>query len=268
MAFRLAALIALALLAGPSPSAASGPETAEGFQALLTRAADGDPQAMFQAGRLYETGQGTPRNLSLALDWYRKAAEAGAPSGWHQLGLAYEIGKGVTADRDQALEYLRRGAEIGLKDAAYSLVSLTLAGFPPGPGEIQAALDLLKQAGESEAQAWMTLGAFFENGLGLSPNYSRALDWYRKAADLGLPEAFYSLGVSYEIGFGVTADAALALANFQKAAELKLPAAAYKLAALHLNSVLIPPDPLKAVDYLHQAVAGGHAEAANELGVI
>jgi len=143
-----------------------------------------------------------------------------------------------------------------------------LAGPGPGSREIQAAREILTQAGETEARTYMTLGAFYENGLGLSPNYSQALAWYGKAADLGLAEAFYSLGVSYEIGLGAQADAAMALANFQKAADLKLPAAAYKLYALHLNNVLIPPDPGKAVDYLRRAAADGHAEAANELGVI
>jgi TPR repeat protein len=260
-----ALLFAPPALTAPDPGA---PEAEDSLQALLAKAEGGDAQAMYQAGRLYETGQNVPRNLSLALGWYQKAAAAGAPAGWHQSGLAYEIGKGVAADRDRAAEQLRRAAEAGLKDAAYSLVSLTLAGPGPGPGEIQAALDILKKAGETEARAYMTLGAFYENGLGLSPNYSRALDWYGKAAELGLPEAFYSLGVCYEIGLGTTADAGAALANFQKAAALKLPAAAYKLAALHLGGVLAAPDPAKAVDYLRQAVADGHAEAANELGAI
>jgi TPR repeat protein len=263
----LALLMALLIFALPL-TAAGQAEDPGSLQALLAQAEAGDAQAMYQVGRLYETGSNAPRNLSLALDWYKKAGEAGAPAGWRQAGLAYEIGKGVAADRSRAMEYLRRAAEAGLKDAAYSLVSLTLAGPGPGPLDIQSALNILLGAGETEARAWMTLGAFYENGLGLSPNYSRALGWYGKAAELGLAEAFYSLGVSYEIGLGAAVDPGQALANFQKAADLKLAAAAYKLAELHLNGLLIPPDHGKAVAYLRQAVADGHAEAANELGVI
>ena len=265
----LALTLTLALMIfSPLPLFASGPagpET-ETLQALLARAEGGDAQARLQVGRLYEAGRDMPRNLSLALGWYEKAAQAGEPEGWRQMGLAYETGKGTAANRTRAQEYLHRAAEAGLRDAAYSLASLTLAGLGPNHREIKAALDILKKAGETEAAARMILGAFYESVR--PPHYSRALEEYRKAAELGLPEALFSLGVCYEIGLGAAADAGQALANFQKAADLKLAAAAYKLASLHLNGVLIKPDHQKAVGYLHQAVAGGHAEAANELGAI
>jgi TPR repeat protein len=152
--------------------------------------------------------------------------------------------------------------------AADDRVTVTPADHGYDNGEISAAQEKLKKAGETEALAQMTMGVFYENGLGVSPNYSRALERYGKAADLGLPEAFFGLGVCYEIGLGAAADAGQALANFQKAADLKLSAASYKLASLHMNGALVRPDHKKAVGYLHQAEADGHAEAANELGVI
>ncbi|KXS56863.1 MAG: hypothetical protein AMR96_00305 [Candidatus Adiutrix intracellularis] len=242
----------------------------ETFEVVLKKAEAGDVEAMYQVGRLYETaGRGAPRNFSTAVVWYRKAAEAGRPEGFLQLGLSYEIGKGVTADRGKALEYLRQAALMDLKEAVYALVTLTLAGTGPSSADLQTARKYLIELGkEAEPQTFMTLGAFYENGIGIAPNYTEALFWYQKAAATNLPEAFYSLGVCYEVGLGAAAEPAKAILNFQKAADLKIPNAAYKLAFIYLEGFLVDIDQDKAISYLKEALENGQAEAGNELGVI
>lgn len=242
----------------------------ETFEAVLKKAEAGEVEAMYQVGRLYEAAdRGAPKNFSTAVGWYRKAAEAGRPEGFLQLGLAYKIGKGVTADRGKALEYLRQAALMDLKEAVYALVTLTLAGTGPSLAELQTARKYLIELGkEVEPQTLMTLGAFYENGIGVAPNYTEALSWYQKAAAMNFPEAFYSLGICYEVGLGVSAEPAKAILNFQKAADLKMPNAAYKLAFIYLEGFLTDIDQNKAIGYLKEALENGQAEAGNELGVI
>ena len=67
------------------------------------------------------------------------------------------------------------------------------------------------EAAKGNVNAMLTLGRFYEQGVGVSRNYTKAMEWYDKAAKAGQPEGYYNLGVCYEIGMGVTADAAKAV---------------------------------------------------------
>ncbi|MDR1044981.1 MAG: sel1 repeat family protein [Candidatus Adiutrix sp.] len=252
------------------PTEAEGRQaiTAQEAVALLTNSAEqGQPEAMMSLASFYEQGLGVARNHSEALEWYQKAAEKNLPAGFYQLGLAYEAGKGVTANRDAAVTYFQKAADLKVAEAAYKLAALAMAG-PAAKSDDQKALDYLRKAGVSGPRGQETLGTFYENGVGVIPNYSTAFNWYQKAAAGGLATAYFRLGTCYEIGFGTAADPQAALANFQKAADLKLAAAAYKLAALYLGGALTPPDQKKAFQYLQGAANNGHALAANELGVV
>jgi len=252
------------------PGLTEGQRTISAQQAvtMLSKAAEGgDAEAMMGLASFYEQGLGVPRDMTKALSWYEKAAGQNFPNAFYQLGLAYEAGKGVKADREQALKNFQKAAELKVAEAPYKLASLAMTSTPAKPDE-KKALEYLKAGGITGAQAMETIGTFYENGVGVAPNYSTAFNWYKKAAEAGRAEALFRLGICYETGFGAAVDPQAALAAFQKASDLKMGAASYKLAAIYLGGVLIPPDSKKAVAYLQTALANGHAVAANELGVI
>ncbi len=264
-------------LAGPGPRNGTAPtENAEAQRTIsaqeainmLTRAADGgDAEAMMGLASFYEQGLGVPRDLTKAMEWFEKAAAKNFPAAYYQLGLAYEAGKGGQADREKALANFQKAADLKVAEAPYKLASLAMASTPAKPDE-KKALDHLKAGGVTGAKALETIGTFFENGVGVTPNYTTAFNWYKKAAEEGLPEALFRLGTCYETGFGTKTNPQEAIAAFEKASDLKMGAASYKLAAIYLGGVLTPPDSQKAVTYLEAALANGHSVAANELGVI
>jgi len=133
----------------------------------------------------------------------------------------------------------------------------------------EAAFALM--AGEAEkgsAAAMLTLGQFYEQGVGIARNYSKALEWYEKAAKAGQAEGFYNLGVCYEIGMGAAADAAKALQNFQRAADMGLPIAMNKLASMFISGNGAARDTAKGISWLDKAANAGVAAAANDLGAI
>lgn len=258
----------------PLTSGGSSPEPAadgqrrvspqELFATLSKAAAEGQGPAMYDLGVLYERGLGTTRSFTLAVQWYQKAADAGVAGAYQQLGLAYERGQGVAVDQKKADDYFQKAASLDLPEASYRLALRALAS-PPAKGTEQKALDNLKAAGQTSAQAQETLGTFYEQGLvGGAPNFTKALEWYEKAAKAGAAQAYFRAGVCYELGLGTPANFKTALANFQSAADQKVAEAAYKLAALSQ----LGGDTAKALVYLQQAADGGHAQAANELGVI
>ena len=77
----------------------------EGFQLLLEAAENGVPQACKMLGLLYISGQYAPypeKDESLAVKWWRMAAENGDEEAMYWLGQCYEEGIGVEANEEEA----------------------------------------------------------------------------------------------------------------------------------------------------------------------
>jgi TPR repeat protein len=74
------------------------------------------------------------------------------------------------------------------------------------------------QEGDPEAQAYV--GEIYEKGLGLTPDYQIARQWYLKAAEQGNSRAQINLGYLYENGLGVPKDIAKATEWYKKASGL------------------------------------------------
>ena len=89
--------------------------TAElGYVDSLKKAAEqGDAEAQFFLGHLYDDGDGVPEDDAEAVRWYRKAAEQGNALAQYQLGVMYYRGGGVPQDYAEAVSWFRQGAEQG-----------------------------------------------------------------------------------------------------------------------------------------------------------
>lgn len=133
----------------------------------------------------------------------------------------------------------------------------------------EAAFALVSgEAEKGNAAAMLTLGQFFEQGVGVARNYGKALEWYNKAAQAGQPGGYYNVGVCYEIGMGTAPDMTRAVQSFNKAAELGLAQAMYKLSAVYISGSGVSQDMSKGVSWLAKAADAGLAQAANELGLV
>lgn len=119
-----------------------------------------------------------------------------------------------------------------------------------------------------DAQAMLNLGRFYEQGIGVARNYSKALEWYVKASEQGLAEASYFAGASYEIGQGDQADLIKAADYFEKSAQEGLPEGMYKIATIYLNGEGRSQDTAKAFSWMRNAALAGHGIASNAMGVI
>ncbi len=87
-----------------------------------------------------------------------------------------------------------------------------------GPALAEAA-EFFRQAAELGLPAAMfSLGRAYDKGLGVDKNIAEGAKWYRKAADLGHPGAMASLGTLHEYGEGVPVDIGEALRLYRAAA--------------------------------------------------
>ncbi len=67
-----------------------------------------------------------------------------------------------------------------------------------------------RAAEQGDATAQSFLGAMYHNGKGVATDYAEAVKWYRLAAEQGHAIAQFNLGIMYDIGQGVPQDHVLA----------------------------------------------------------
>lgn len=100
---------------------------------IRTSAKDGDAEAQFLLGKIFDELEGFERDFTEAMKWYREAAGQKHPAATFAVGVLHELGRGVTADLDEATEWYRRAAELDHKEQRITLVRVR---WYPGPEEL------------------------------------------------------------------------------------------------------------------------------------
>ena len=78
----------------------------------------GEASAQLYLGWAYDNGEGVPQDDSLAVAWYRKAAEQGNAYAQNALGVSYDHGEGVPRDFLRAYMWFNLAAAQGNEQAA------------------------------------------------------------------------------------------------------------------------------------------------------
>ena len=203
---------------------------------LLEQAADlGNFYAMADLGNFYMWGDGVEKNDALAKEWLLRAADAGFGDalytyGWNYrdeidpqrlkaweqkaaaegngslyygLGLLYAWGRGVEPDKDEAYAMFSRGAELGHAEATDWLGTMYYWPDYNSMGvDYSKALELFRKAADlGSGSAMVHIGLCYLNGQGVPKDRLKGREWYLKAAEAGYTGCYYSLGdLYYETG--------------------------------------------------------------------
>ena len=141
-------LLALVLAAGLASAAVAGPyedgveayfkgDYATAMRLWRPLADQGDDNAQYNLGVMYERGQGVPQDYAQAVSWYRKAADQGHALAQSILGRMYENGRGVPQDYIQAHMWWNLAASQGLADAGKNRDTVAAMLTPAQIGEAQ-----------------------------------------------------------------------------------------------------------------------------------
>ncbi len=84
-----------------------------GTDSLIGMAENGDIDAQYKLGYIYETGDHVQSDIEKAFKWYKKAADHGQPDACFRLGMMYSDGSLPSNDMKEALLYFKRAAESG-----------------------------------------------------------------------------------------------------------------------------------------------------------
>lgn len=154
-------------------------------------------------------------NYDTALIFYREQAALNNSEAEFMLGRMYHAGEGVKPQHSQAITWYRRAADQGYGPAQMALATLLFDDQKYADASTyyeSAAMD-----GNSEAK--FKLGKIYKEGLGVSPNFSRAFSYFSQAADANHSGAQFELGKMYHSGQGVDLDANTARALIKRSAE-------------------------------------------------
>ncbi len=239
------------------------------------------PEAQYNLGVMYASGEGVPQDDAEAVRWYRMAAEQGHAEAQNNLGVMYDNGRGVTQDDAEAVRWYRIAAEQGEPRAQFNLAGM----YDNGRGVTQDDAEAVRwyriAAEQGEPRAQFNLAGMYDNGRGVTQDDAEAVRWYRIAAEQGEPRAQFNLAGMYDNGRGVTQDDAEAVRWYRIAAEQGEARAQYYLGWMYVGgdpwdqlwlggqasvelAPTVPTDTVLAHMWFNMAGANGDARARSE----
>ncbi|MCD6027478.1 MAG: cobalamin biosynthesis protein CobT [Solimicrobium sp.] len=241
----------------------------------LTDADVGQHQkAAFMLGESYMARSFFRQDKAQALNWYRKASEAGDGDASYRIA---ELLMGAN-NKDDVIEirrYLNLAIIQGHLTAKQTLIAWeNSSNLNSSEEQVQIdlgrayglkkdqlytqAFALLKQLAEkNNAEAQNALGVLYENGLGTQQDFEKAMMCYQLAAENGYVNSFNNIGALYQLGLGVLQDFVEAAKCYQKAAEKENVCALFNLALLFRYGLGVEPNEQVAEASVNKAVALG-----------
>lgn len=264
---------------------------------IYESALDGDSQAHLEFAKCLYDGNGVRRSISLAKEWFRKAAIMGQAEAEYMMSLYARYGlAGEIVDFNEAFIWCLKAAEHGFEDAIYQ----TGMDYYHGYGVTQnyeKAVYWWEKASSNNIFAKYNLGVCYERGLGVKTDYKKAFEYYKLTADKGDADAqenlailyesgrgtnqnyklafkyfslaaaqgkqnsIYNLGVFYFNGYGVKKNKNLAFKYYEIAAKMEVPSALYNLANMYYTGEGTSADIINAMIYYEKAAQKGHKKA-------
>lgn len=233
------------------------------FEETLEAAEDGDEDAMEQVAIAYLNGDDDndiEADPEKAVYWFRKQAELDNPAGCFNLAIQYLKGEGVEQSFEQALYWMKKADENGDKDALahieqYSKI-IELQKKISG-GDLAAKADL--------AAEYMALGSAlgddFEDEF-----YHKSLALAEEAEAAGIVAAEWILALAFEHGRGVETDIEKALEHYRRGAELGNASCQQSLGCIYIKGEYVPEDKKKGFSLCMKAAEQGNGFAMKTVG--
>lgn len=184
---------------------------------LLERSANKeDPEALYLLAKYkIETGV----DVGIVFPMIKKAAKNNVTDVFELIGACYEIGKGIPRNKDMAVQYYKKAADAGILSAQLRLADYYLNGIIVNHDIWQAIYWYKKAAAQNDPYALFMLGTFADQGIGENINKQKALKYFTKSAQLGFAKAQYNIAKYYSQGIITEKESApLAYYWYRKAA--------------------------------------------------
>ena len=180
--------------------------------------------------------------------------------GAFNLGLMYAKGFGVERDFVQAAEWMEKAVAWGDSDGAapakqYRAMAENLKKAQTGDAAAMAEV----------AGTYMAMGGSLAQA-GAGDDYAESLKWAQKAVDAGCPAGYWPLALAYEHGRGVTKGDKKAVEFYKKGAELGHAACQHSYGCRFMTGEGVKKDVKQALALFEKSAAQGYGLAYQALG--
>lgn len=228
----------------------------------FSKSADlGDSLGLYYLAVMYENGFGTNVDKQKAWDLYLASADQKFSPAYRKIAQLIEEGEAPASFTGRELEYYIKAAERNDIDAIHDVIR-----FLENDPDRQKELFSWCQRGAqlNDGKCICKLGKLYFYGMGTEMDEFKAMNCFRKAETMEIPEAYYFLGLAYYEAKGVVSpNIQKAEEYFRKAAEAGYSEAIKAIAELYMQSGQ-ENGYEKAIEYLKTIAEGEHADIAYE----
>lgn len=228
----------------------------------FSKSADlGDSLGLYYLAVMYENGFGTYSNKQKAWDLYLASADQKFSPAYRKIAQLIEEGEAPASFTGRELEYYIKAAERNDIDAIHDVIRF-LENDPDRKKELFSWCQ--RGAQLNDGKCICKLGKLYFYGMGTEMDEFKAMNCFRKAETMEIPEAYYFLGLAYYEAKGVVSpNIQKAEEYFRKAAEAGYSDAIKAIAELYMQSGQ-ENGYEKAIEYLKTIAEGEHADIAYE----
>ena len=200
-----------------------------------------------------------------AFDIWLPLAEEGNAKAQNNVGYLYLKGKGVNKDEDKAKKWLTLA-----KEQSYYKAFWWLGILYEEKKEYSNAYELFKEAADfgNDERAQYKIGVYYEKGIFVDKDESKAFDFYKKSAEHNLVLSQRKLGDIFREGLlGKRESPKESIFWFMKAAEQGDSTSQFKVGYFYYKGYGVDSDYVEAVKWYKLAAEQNNIAALNNLGV-
>ena len=205
-------------------------EALKGFLEVEPSSKKLKPYVQYRIGKMYCYGSGTEQNYQKAFEWFERSAKQKNKFAQYSLANLYYYGNGVEKDLSLAFLWYQKSSAQGQPYASYVIAQMYSKGeYVSQGGEIaqryyKAALSgflKLESKDQADDNLYYKLGSMFKNGLGTDIDMDRAIDYFKRSAEMNNKNGLYEYGKALLLGEHISQDKEKAVKLLEKAIKLE-----------------------------------------------
>lgn len=249
----------------------------QGFLQIEPNSKELKPYVQYRIGKMFCYGLGTEQDYEKAFEWFERSAKQKNKFAQFSLANLYYYGNGIEKDLSQAFLWYQRASSQGQPYAAYSIAQMYRYGEyvtkDNDTAQIyykQALSGFLKIESDDMANddLFYKLGQMFKLGLGTNSDVTKAIEYFRRSAEMNNKNGLFEYGKALLIGEHIPQDTDSALKILEKAVKLKNSNAKRFLALEYISGEHLEQDIEKGIALLTECADSGDVIACYRLGKI
>ena len=249
----------------------------QGFLQIEPNSKELKPYVQYRIGKMYCYGSGTEQNYQKAFEWFKRSAKQKNKFAQFSLANLYYYGSGVEKDLSQAFLWYQRSSSQGQPYAAYSIAQMYRYGeYVTKDNDTaqryykQALSGFLKIENDDMANddLFYKLGQMFKLGLGTDSDVTKAIEYFRRSAEMNNKNGLFEYGKALLTGEHIPQDTDSAVKLIEKAVKLKNSNAKRFLALEYISGEHLEQDIEKGIALLTECADSGDVIASYRLGKI